>query len=138
MLSYLQLNKLIFDVIEEEYYPVSYFDMVNGNYEKPERCRFCYRLRMLETAKKASEEGISYISTTIFSSPHQLHDIAVEEALRAAETFDLHVAHFEVSVKTYNEAVRNFKSFGLYSQNYCGCIFSEIERKTRGEMRWIP
>lgn len=111
-----------------EYHPEFYFRLINGFETYPERCRFCYRLRLQETAQRAAEEGFKYFSTTIIASPYQLYDVALEEALRAAETFDLAFVQFKVEKKDYRKAVENFKKSGLYYQNYCGCLFSELER----------
>ncbi|MCX7831309.1 MAG: epoxyqueuosine reductase QueH [Actinobacteria bacterium] len=131
LLAYLKLRKVDLELEIPEYEVVDYFRAVNGFEDYPDRCRFCYRLRFQETAKKAAENGIKYITSTIFASPYQKKQIALEEALRAAETFDLAVVNYDIEKKRYREKVEEFKKDGFYYQNYCGCIFSEVERLIR-------
>lgn len=113
--------------VNEGYNLVRYFEMVSGSETYPDRCRFCYRLRLQEAARKASDLSIDYFTTTILSSPYQLHDVAIEEGLRAAETFDLSFVHYDIR-DHYYDGVNRLKKLGLYYQWYCGCIFSEFER----------
>lgn len=114
-------------LINESYDLVQYFEMVSGTESYPERCRFCYRLRLQESARKAAELSIDYFTTTILSSPFQQHEIAVEEGLRAAETFDLVFVYYNIR-NNYYDGVNKVRKHGLYYQWYCGCIFSEFER----------
>lgn len=131
LLAYLKLKDIDSNIEIPDYGVIDFFRAVNGFESYPERCRFCYRLRFQETAKKASEIGFKYITSTIFASPYQKKQIALEESLRAAEAFDLAVVNFEVEKKRYREKIKEFKKDGFYYQNYCGCIFSEVEKSIR-------
>lgn len=128
VLAYLKERDLDIKLLSQSYDLETFFRNANGFESYPERCRFCYRIRMIETARVAFEEGYRYFSTTILSSPYQLHEVALEEASRAAEMFDLHVVDFKIDKKDYRLAVEEFKSMGFYYQNYCGCVYSEVER----------
>lgn len=128
VLAYLKERDLDIKLLPQSYDLETFFRNTNGFESYPERCRFCYRIRMIETARVGFEEGYRYFSTTILSSPYQLHEVALEEASRAAEMFDLHVVDFKIDKKDYRLAVEEFKSMGFYYQNYCGCVYSEVER----------
>lgn len=128
LLAWLKLKNLPYSFQEGPYNLKDYFQAVSGFERYPERCRFCYRLRLHETARLAAEIGFDYFSTTIFASPYQQHEVALEEALRAGETFDLAVVHFKLEKKDYRHKVEEYKKNGLYYQNYCGCLYSELEK----------
>jgi predicted adenine nucleotide alpha hydrolase (AANH) superfamily ATPase len=128
LLAWLKLYHPESNFIEGLYDLKDYFQAVSGSENYPERCRFCYRIRLHETAKIALELGYNYFSTTLFASPYQQHKVVLEESLRAAETFDLSVVHFIMDKKDYRKKIETYKNNGLYYQSYCGCLFSEFER----------
>jgi hypothetical protein len=133
LLAFTALKKMKGNLLHGSYDIKDYFRMINGTEEYPDRCRFCYRLRLQETAKKARELGIHIFTTTIFASPHQLKATALEEALRAAEVFDISVLDLEIIRDEYFDAVKAYRKTSLYYQNYCGCVFSNYEAmKERG------
>lgn len=92
--------------------------------EGRDRCEACYALRMHCTISAMREEGITYCTTTLLSSPFQKHELVK----RIGE--DIGRAHFiykdfrPVYYKGKNEAYRR----GYYLQKYCGCLFSRAER----------
>ena len=96
-------------------------------WDRPERCRACYRLRLAETARLAAEKGFEAITTTLLVSVHQDHDavrrIGEEEAGARGLTFDYEDWR-PLAARGHEEAKRR----NLYRQQYCGCIFSEEER----------
>lgn len=133
LLALKSLKKLKASLLHGSYDIKDYFRIINGTEDYPERCRFCYRLRFQETAKKAHDLGIQIFTSTIFASPYQRKELALEEALRAAEIFDISVLNIDISKNEYFEAIKAYKKTGLYYQNYCGCVFSNYEAmKERG------
>jgi len=92
-----------------------------------DRCGICYISRLRKAASYAKEKGFDSFSTTLLVSPHQNHALVKD----AGET----VAN-EIGVSFYYQDLREgfgksreiSKEKGLYSQKYCGCIFSEKER----------
>ena len=58
--------------IEGSYEPEKFFEMSKGLENVPEggeRCRKCFQLRLLETAKLAAEGGYDYFTTSLTISP---------------------------------------------------------------------
>lgn len=97
----------------------------------PDRCRFCYRLRLEATARAAKELGIGFFSTTLLSSPFQKHDLIREIGFAVQEQEK--VAFVSGDFRPYyyqgrNEAAKK----GFYMQKYCGCVISLEERIREG------
>jgi len=111
------------NVIYKDYYGLRAFTK-NVIDDLDNRCEYCYRIRLMETAKYAKENGYDAFSTTLLVSPYQKHDIiktiAEDIALKLGITFlyrDFRVGFREGQAKA--------RELELYRQKYCGCIFSE-------------
>ena len=127
------INKISF--IEGEFDPEEFYNSVKG-FEKEkeggERCFRCYRLRLLQTALLAKEKGFDYFTTTLTISPlknaAKLNEIAKEVA------DELGIKNLPSDFKKengYKMSTELSKEYGLYRQDYCGCIFSLQERKNK-------
>ncbi|MBE0495135.1 MAG: epoxyqueuosine reductase QueH [Campylobacterales bacterium] len=93
--------------------------------EKGKRCEMCFTTRLNATAKKATELGITRITTTLLMSPKkslpQL-EYAAKEVERA-----FGVSFVAVDFRKGGGTQAQFalaKEAGLYQQNYCGCVFA--------------
>lgn len=98
--------------------------------EGGERCFSCYRLRLEETARLAAEGGYDYFTTTLSVSPYKnaakLNEIGEELAAKYG------VAHLPSDFKKkdgYKRSIELSEKYGLYRQDYCGCVFSRRERE---------
>lgn len=97
--------------------------------EGGERCFACYRMRLEETAKLAAELGYDYFTTTLSVSPYKNAQKLNEIGEELAEKYG--VKHLPSDFKKKNGYKRSIElstEYGLYRQNYCGCIFSQRER----------
>jgi len=88
-------------------------------------CIECYRYRLKETAKFAKENGFKIFTSTLFASPMQYHDSVIKAAEEASKEYDVEYLYYDIR-DAYDE--KSAKKMGIYTQNYCGCIFSEEER----------
>lgn len=106
------------------YDPRTYFRAVT--FRERERCRLCYRLRLHEAALAARDEGFEAFTTTLLVSPYQNLELLREvgEAAAAAAGVSFEYNDFRPLFPRVKEMADNL---GLYRQNYCGCIYSEIE-----------
>jgi predicted adenine nucleotide alpha hydrolase (AANH) superfamily ATPase len=112
-------------LMEESYYPEAYFREVA--FREGERCRFCYYLRLRETAALAKEKGFDGFTTTLLVSPWQNLDVIRQIGEQVGR--DQGVSFFFCDWRPgYREGRQRAREMGLYSQKYCGCIFSERER----------
>ena len=92
------------------------------------RCsNYCYRVRLEQTAKYAKENGYDAITTTLFVSPYQKHEVIKEMLEEIAEKYELEFVYRDFR-EGFREGQAKARELGLYMQKYCGCIFSEEER----------
>jgi len=119
---------------EGDYRPEVYFQLIGEKTERPERCRLCYSLRLKETARLAKERGFLKISTTILVSPYQEHEIARQEGEKVAREFGLEFVYYDLR-SCYYQGLNEARGKGYYSQWYCGCLFSEMERVKEKEVK---
>lgn len=103
----------------------SYFQSVTGDLGN--RCKYCFDLRLSKTAKKAKEGGFSAFSTTLLISPHQKHEWIQEAGERAARETGVEFLYVDLR-KRYSDSRHITKPMNLYRQQYCGCIYSKLER----------
>ncbi len=91
------------------------------------RCVVCYELRMMETAKYASENGFTHFTSTLFISPYQNHELMSQVAIKAGERYGVTFLPRDFR-PVFREGQKKARDMGLYMQKYCGCIFSEEDR----------
>jgi predicted adenine nucleotide alpha hydrolase (AANH) superfamily ATPase len=102
--------------------------------EKPERCKFCWKLRLDTCAQAADKEGIKFFSTTLASSPYQKYEIIQNTGKEAGRQFGLEFICRDLR-KHYYGGVNTIRQLGLYTQKYCGCLFSRKERELECKKR---
>ncbi len=112
-------------IIDERYLLDDYLRAVVHHEEQ--RCELCYRMRLEETARKAKEEGMEGISTTLLISPYQKHGLLREIGERIAAEHGLKFVYEDLR-PGFRTSMRLATEKGLYKQGYCGCIYSEKER----------
>jgi len=95
--------------------------------EPQNRCDYCYRIRLMSTAREAHRLGLEGFSTTLLYSRYQKHQDIVDFGRTLAADYQL-VFHYEDFRVGWNEGIRISKEMGLYRQQYCGCIYSERDR----------
>lgn len=115
--------------VRGEYEPKKYYELVKGHENDPEggeRCFLCYHMRLEEAAKMAKKGGYDYFTTTLTISPHKnagkLNEIG-EEVGKLYETAFL-PSDFKKR-NGYKRSIELSKDYGLYRQNYCGCVYSK-------------
>lgn len=117
------------EILEGDYEPQLFFDMARGLENCPEggeRCFRCYELRLRKTAELAAKEGFDYFTTTLTISPlknaAKLNEIG--ERLSAEYGIPWLPSDFKKR-GGYQRSIELSKEYGLYRQNYCGCIYSK-------------
>ena len=115
--------------LEGSYRPAEFFAAVKGLENEPEggaRCRVCFRQRLEKTAEMASMSGFDYFTTTLTVSPHkdykQISVLGRELAMRYALTF---LDRDFKKKDGFRRSVELSRKYGLYRQDYCGCIYSK-------------
>lgn len=117
------------DFIEGDYELDKFFEIARGLEhcrEGSERCFKCYRLRLEKTAELAKELGYDYFTTTLSISPlknsAKLNEIGYELGESTGVKYLL--SDFKKR-EGYKRSTELSKQYGLYRQNYCGCVYSK-------------
>lgn len=115
-----------------EYEPDRFYEMAEGLEKEPEggkRCFGCYRLRLTEAAKLAKEGGYDYFTTTLTISPLKNAGKLNEIGEELAGIYEVEHLPSDFKKKNgYKRSVELSGEYGLYRQDYCGCVFSKAER----------
>lgn len=121
-------NKLT--MLDADYNNDVFKSITKGHESDPERgarCYLCYKERLRYTFEKAKENNFDYFGTTLSVSPYKsskwLNEIGLE--LETDRTKFL-VADFKKK-DGYKRSIELSKKYGLYRQDYCGCIYSKKE-----------
>lgn len=98
--------------------------------EGGERCFLCYELRLRESAKLAEQMGMDYFTTTLSISPLKNAEKLNEIGECIAKEYDVSYLSSDFKKKNgYQRSVELSEQYGMYRQNYCGCIFSKKQRE---------
>ena len=103
-----------------------------GDREGGPRCEMCFRMRLGAAAKLAAQLGSDYFTTTLSISP--LKDAALLNAIGQELGQKAGVKWLCSDFKKRNGYKRSCelsRQYGLYRQDYCGCVFSQRERDER-------
>lgn len=122
------------NVAEGEYNPeIDFFQKVKGlenEREGGKRCHQCYNLRLEETAKKAQELGYDYFTTVLSISPMKNAQWINEIGEELGKKYGIKFLNGDFKKKSrYLRSIEISKEYELYRQDYCGCIFSKVERE---------
>jgi len=116
------------DLIEYPYTPSEFYEAVKGDEALPEkgrRCYKCYQLRMERVAKVAVEKAYDYFTTTLSISPHKNAQWINEIGEALSQKYHIHYLYADFKKKNgYKRSLELSSQYGLYRQDYCGCIFS--------------
>lgn len=115
--------------VEGKYDPERFFEMARGMEDLPERgqrCYHCYELRMREAVKEALNHHADYFTTTLSISPHKNAPWINEIGERLAMEYGvLHLPSDFKKKSGYLRSITLSEEYGLYRQDYCGCVFSK-------------
>lgn len=121
------------EIIEGDYQRELFFDSVKGLEnckEGGERCFVCYELRLRETAKRAKKLQADYFTTTLTISPLKNAAKLNEIGERLAQEHSVPFLPSDFKKKNgYQRSIELSKEYDLYRQDYCGCIYSKLERE---------
>ena len=94
--------------------------------EGGERCLACFALRLNYTAFLAKQHGFEYFTTTLSVSPHKNADNVNRIGAEAGERHGVRYLFADFKKKNgYLRSLQLSKEYGLYRQDYCGCLYSK-------------
>ena len=98
--------------------------------EGGDRCRVCFELRLKKAAEEAKRIGADYVTTTLTISPLKNAAVLNEVGERACKEIGVAWLPSDFKKKNgYKRSVELSEEYGMYRQNYCGCVFSKRERE---------
>ena len=91
-----------------------------------ERCFKCYRLRLEKTVQEARINNFDYFTTTLTISPLKNAEKINEIGYSLANEYGVEWLLSDFKKKEgYKRSIELSKTYNLYRQNYCGCVFSQ-------------
>ena len=128
---------LALDTVIIPWEPKLFYERVRGlegEKEGGKRCEVCFGLRLDRTARYAAEHGYDLFTTTLTISPMKsaplLNRIGEEAAKRAGAVF----LNSDFKKRGgYLLSTQLSREYGIYRQDYCGCVFSKRERAIQNE-----
>lgn len=117
------------DFVEGNYDRERFYEIIKGMETLPEggeRCFACYKLRLQEAAEYAVKGNYNYYTTTLSISPHKNAQKLNEIGEQIGKEYGISWLPSDFKKKNgYRRSCELSEQFGLYRQNYCGCIFSK-------------
>lgn len=139
LLDFIQAYNPSIQVIEQNYRPIEYLDTLSIYKNEPEggkRCYLCYQMRMRDAFNYACHHHFDYWTTVLSVSSHKnsqwINEIGA--SLKSEQTKFL-FSDFKKN-NGYQKSVMMAREYGLYRQEYCGCVYSYtemLERKNKNE-----
>lgn len=121
------------EFLDCDYRPEEFFAAARGLEVEPEggaRCYECYKLRLAFTARTAKERGFGWFCSTLSVSPHKNARRLNEIGRECAEEYGVRWLPNDFKKQNgYLRSVKLSERYGLYRQNYCGCVFSDWTKK---------
>lgn len=122
-------------VIRCDYDSEAFYDAVKGLENVPEggeRCMECFRLRLGKCAEYAANNGYDYFTTTLSISPHKNADMLNDAGKEAEDRWGVKYLYSDFKKRNgYKRSCEISAEYGLYRQDYCGCIYSKIQSENR-------
>lgn len=115
-----------FKVIHQKEYDLKTF-LQQVVYRESDRCRHCYHDRLKSTALLARRGRFDAFTSTLLYSRHQNHEMIREIAESLARSVGVPFLYRDFR-EGWKEGIAVSKRLGIYRQQYCGCIYSEVER----------
>lgn len=101
-----------------------------GQVNSPARCGYCWTSRLARAFDLARREGFEAVTSSLLYSRRQRH--AEIAAAGQALASDGGPAFFYRDFRPdWQNGINLSKEWGIYRQQYCGCLFSENDRYAR-------
>ncbi|MBQ8950506.1 MAG: epoxyqueuosine reductase QueH [Eubacterium sp.] len=134
-------------IVRGEYEPELFHEMARGMENLPERgerCYKCYELRLGRTARYAAEQRFDFFTTTLSISPYKNAEWINEIGMRLEtdmreknEDSESKIPVFLFSdfkkKNGYKRSIELSAEYNLYRQDYCGCVYSKIEKERKAK-----
>ena len=98
-----------------------------------ERCEKCFLLRLGRTAELAKEKNFDYFATTLTISPLKDAQLINSVGIALSQKYNVKWLPSDFKKKGgYKRSIELSAEYGLYRQNYCGCLLSRHDAAAGG------
>ena len=125
-------------IVDADYDHQAWLEGIKGMENEPERggrCSLCFRMRLLDTARYARDNGFRVITTTLASSRWKSLEQIDAAGVWACDKANAECPDRENDVLWWDRNWRKgglqerrnqiIKEYGFYNQLWCGCEFSQ-------------
>lgn len=121
-------------IVEANYNPQEFYDAVDvannpdlkTEPERGERCRRCYEFRLKKSFDYAVQNGFDFFTTTLSISPYKDAEKINTIGYTFVSTDKTNYLPADFKKKSgFLRSTQISKEYGLYRQDYCGCVFSK-------------
>jgi len=123
--KYYNVRSMCFD---QDYNPKSYFRKIS--YREENRCFYCYQMRLEKAFYVAKRGRFDFFTTTLLYSKMQKHELISDLAKDLCAGSKVKFWYYDFR-EGWRFGQEKSKELGIYRQNYCGCLYSELERFQR-------
>lgn len=120
-------------LIGSDYTPEDFHSAIKGCEKEPEggkRCKLCFEVRLKYTAAMAKKMNFDYFTTTLSISPLKNAEVLNELGIHIGQEYGVEYLQSDFKKRNgYKRSVELSKEYGLYRQDYCGCVYSKMERE---------
>jgi predicted adenine nucleotide alpha hydrolase (AANH) superfamily ATPase len=100
--------------------------------ERGRRCSICFNIRLKKTFAYAKENGYDVVASTLSISPYKVAAQINAEGNSLAKEYGLEFLAENFKKKDgYNIGRKMAVQLGIKHQNYCGCVYSKVEKKLK-------
>ncbi|MFW5861283.1 MAG: epoxyqueuosine reductase QueH [Spirochaetota bacterium] len=97
--------------------------------ERSLRCHECYRIRLEQSFRYAVHNNYQLVATVLSISPHKDADMINHIGSELQEKYGVPFLKADFKKKNgFKKSVEISREHNFYRQNYCGCIYSKLER----------
>ena len=123
------------DVVYADYDMTQWFQRVKGHEKAPERgerCSICFHMRLEKTFAYAKTNGFDIVTSTLSISPYKVTRQINAEGEKLSRTFGIEFLPENFKKQGgYNIGKKMAMEMGIKHQNYCGCLYSKEEKRTK-------
>ncbi|MCK9328399.1 MAG: epoxyqueuosine reductase QueH [Candidatus Cloacimonetes bacterium] len=113
-------------LIEKDEYGLKTF-LQNVVFREDSRCYQCYYERLNYTAIIAKKGKFDYFTSSLLYSKFQKHNLIIEIAESVAKKHSVKF-YYQDFRELWKQGIELSKEHNMYRQQYCGCIYSEMDR----------
>lgn len=125
-------KELSFPLVEAPYTPEVWLQETSGLENEPEggrRCQVCFRLGLKQAYLYMKELSWDAFATTLTISPHKSAEVV--NHIGGEVGGERFLARDFKKQAGFQQAIELAKKWALYRQDYCGCLYSQRETKSK-------